>query len=93
MLVVLGVDGRVSNSSETKGNVLVDNFLDDANIDSSVTLGDRVVEALESEELVLVSHLNLGLLVTDLATLSFELDEFFVVTHAGLLSVGKSLEE
>jgi len=93
MLVVLGVDGRVSNSSETKGNVLVDNFLDDANIDSSVTLGDRVVEALESEELVLVSHLNLGLLVTDLATLSLELDEFFVVTHAGLLSVGKSLEE
>ena len=90
-LVFRGMLGSSINGSNTEWDLLAVDLLLHCDLNVATALSDRVVQALETDELVLL--LDLGGRVLDLSFLALDAEEVLRWTKLVLLSSGKPLEE
>lgn len=84
-LVILGGDSCIIAGTDTDNELLVDQFLDNGNFDVTITLGYGIVQAFETDQVVLFFHVLSGIfIVIKLSFGSFDSHEFLGVASIPL---------
>lgn len=92
-LVVLWRNSSVVSRSDTNNKLLIEKFLYNSDFDMAIALGDRVVEALEPNKLVLLFHIPSHFFVMIKLSLS-SLDTHKLLAIGCIsFSIGKALEK
>jgi len=93
VLVILGCNGSIINGPDTNSQLLINDLLNHSHFNMPITLSDRVVEALETNKVILFFDVLSSLFVV--VKLAFGSFHFYEVVGAGSvsLSIGESFQK